>query len=152
MPPTQTKKRMGAIPCGCNSTSTKWTKGSLGIAPTPNCSHFLKIVFVVAWGGFYSYFIHQGNKSYKKGKIVRKKLNFMHTKISNIYFKSWVQFRVGAIPRLPGRRIHNGFHLGFSKQHNGLLFYSNRRLHSQRSHKIGLIAVVAFPPSIYLSL
>ena len=66
-----------------------------GIAPT-----FLKFRFVVAGGGFYSYYIHQGNKSDKESKIVRKKLNFMHTKILNTFCKRWVQFRVGAIPRL----------------------------------------------------
>ena len=27
--------------------------GSRGIAPTRNCTHFVKIEFVVAWGGFY---------------------------------------------------------------------------------------------------
>ena len=75
--------------------------GSLGIAPTRNCTHFLKIGFVVAGGGFYSYYIHQGNKSDKERKIVRKKLSFMHTKRFNTFFKRWVQFRVGRIPRLP---------------------------------------------------
>ena len=72
---------------------------SLGIAPIRDCTHFLKVVFVVAGGGFYSY-IHQGNKLDKEKKIVRKKLSFMHTKGINTFFK-WVQSRVGAIPRLP---------------------------------------------------
>ena len=45
--------------------------GLLGIAPTLNCTHFLKIGCVVAGGGFYSYYIHQGNKSDKKGKKVK---------------------------------------------------------------------------------
>ena len=54
---------------------------------------------MVAGGGFYSYYIHQGNKSDKKRKIVRKMLSFMHTKSFNIFFKRWGQFRVGAIPR-----------------------------------------------------
>jgi len=49
--------------------------------------------------GFYSYYIHQGNKSDKERKIVRKKLSFMHTKRFNTFFKRWVQFHVG--PRLP---------------------------------------------------
>ena len=53
--------------------------GSLGIAPTRNCAHFLKIGFVVAGGGVYSYFIQQGNKSDKEMKILRKKLSSMHT-------------------------------------------------------------------------
>ena len=47
--------------------------GSHGIAPTRNCTHFLKIVFVVAGGGFYYYLIHQGNRSDKERKLVRKK-------------------------------------------------------------------------------
>ena len=55
-------------------------EGSLGIAPTRNCTHFLKIGFVVARGGFYSNYIHQGNKSDKERKIGRKKLSFMHRK------------------------------------------------------------------------
>ena len=46
--------------------------GSLGIAPTRNCTHFLKIGFVVAGGGFYYYYILQGNKSDKERKVVRK--------------------------------------------------------------------------------
>ena len=47
--------------------------GSLGIAPTQDCIDFLKTGFVVAAGGFYSYYIHQWNKSDKERKIVRKK-------------------------------------------------------------------------------
>ena len=47
--------------------------GSRGIAPTLNCTHFLEIGFFVAGGGFYSYYIHKGNKSDKERKIVRKK-------------------------------------------------------------------------------
>ena len=38
--------------------------------------HFLKITFVVAGDGFYSYYIHQGHKSDKERKIVRKNLIF----------------------------------------------------------------------------
>ena len=64
--------------------------GSLGIAPTRNCTYFFKIGFVVAGGGFCFYYIHQGNKSDKERKIVRKKLTFMHTKRSNTFFKRWV--------------------------------------------------------------
>ena len=75
--------------------------GSLGIAPTWDCTHILKIGFVVSGGGFYSYYIPQGNKSFKERKIVRKKLSFMHIKRFTTFFKIWVQFRVGAIPRLP---------------------------------------------------
>ena len=64
-----------------------------------------KVGFVVAGGGFYSYYIHQGKKTDKEWKIVRKKLSFMHTKRLNTFFKRWVQFRVGAIPRLPFIRL-----------------------------------------------
>ena len=68
--------------------------GSLSIASTytRNCTHFLKFGFVIAGGGFFSYYIHQGNKSEKENQIVRKKLSFM-------------QFRVGAIPRLPKKSL-----------------------------------------------
>ena len=55
---------------------------------------------MVAGGGYYSYYIHQGNKSDKVRKILRKKLSFMHAKRFNKIFIRWVQFRVGAIPRL----------------------------------------------------
>ena len=65
-----------------------------GIAPT------LIIVFVVAGGGFYSYYIHQGNKLDIERKIVRKKLSFMHTKRYDTFFAIWMQSRVGTIQRL----------------------------------------------------
>ena len=58
--------------------------GSIGIAPTQNCTHYLKIGFVVAGGGF-SPIISI------KEKIVRKKLSFMHTKIFYTFFKRWMQ-------------------------------------------------------------
>ena len=57
--------------------------GSLGIAPARNCTNFLKIGFVVAGGGFYSYYIHQGNKLDKERNIVKKRLSFMHAKSFN---------------------------------------------------------------------
>ena len=62
--------------------------------------HPLKIGFLVAGGGVYSYYIPQVNKSDKERKIVRKKLSFMHTKKFYTFSKRWVQFRVGAIPCL----------------------------------------------------
>ena len=43
----------------------------------------------------------QGNKSDKERKIIRKKMSFMHTERFITIFKRWVQFCVGAIPRLP---------------------------------------------------
>ena len=62
---------------------------------------------VIAGGGFYSYYNHhQENKSDKGRKIVVKNLSFMHTKRFNKYFKRWMQFRVGAIPRLPPKDSH----------------------------------------------
>ena len=70
--------------------------GSLGITPT-----FIKLDSCSPGAGFYSYYIQHGNKSDKERKIVRKKLSFMHIKRFNRFFKIWVQFRVGAIPRLP---------------------------------------------------
>ena len=45
---------------------------SLDIAPTRDCTRFRKIGFVDAKGGFCSYYIHQGNKSDKKGKFKEK--------------------------------------------------------------------------------
>ena len=72
--------------------------GSLGIPPTQDCTHSLKIVFVVAGGGLYSYYIHQGNKSDKERIIARKMLSFMHIKRLNTFFSKWVQSRVGLQP------------------------------------------------------
>ena len=55
--------------------------GSLGIAPTLNCTHFPKIGFVVAGGGVLFIFYAKGiNQLDNKRKNVRKKLSFMHTK------------------------------------------------------------------------
>ena len=61
---------------------------------TRNCTHFLKIGFLIAGGGFYSYCIQQGNKLDKEIKIERKMLSFMHTKRLNTLSK------MGAIPCL----------------------------------------------------
>ena len=67
--------------------------GSLGIIPTRECTHFLKIRFLAATGGSYSYYIHQGHKSDKERKIVRK---------DNFYTKVLIHvLKLGAIPRLP---------------------------------------------------
>ena len=75
-------------------------KDSLGIAPTRNRTLFLKIGVVVAGGGFYAYYIHQGNKADEEREILRKK-SFMRTKRFNTFLKRCGQFRVGAITRLP---------------------------------------------------
>ena len=108
-------KKSGAIPCGCN---TKWTKNSMksgiwiepynklnkeetqilnslihlvlhphGIAPT-----FLKLDSWLPGAGFYSYYIHQGNKSDKERKIVRKNRVLCILKDKCIFLK------MGAIP------------------------------------------------------
>ena len=55
--------------------------------------------------------VHQGNKSNKERKIVRNKLSFMNIKRFNTFFKIWMQFRVGEIPRPPlwlARRLKKG--------------------------------------------
>ena len=46
--------------------------GSHDIHPLRDWTHFLKIGFMVAGGEFNSYCIHQGNKSDKEMKIVKK--------------------------------------------------------------------------------
>ena len=53
------------------------SNGSLGIIHTLDCTHFLKIGFVVAGGGVYSYYIHEGNISDKEKKFYayKKKMN-----------------------------------------------------------------------------
>ena len=43
--------------------------GLLGIAPTRNCTNFLKIVFAVAMGGFYSIISTKGINQIKKEKL-----------------------------------------------------------------------------------
>ena len=72
---------------------------SLGIAPTQTCTHFLKIGFVVAGAGFITFISTKGVNQIKKENC-KKKSSFMHTKRFNTFFKRWVPFRVGAIPRL----------------------------------------------------
>ena len=52
----------------------------MGIAPTRDCIHFLKDLFVVIGDVFYAYHIQQG-------KSQEKKFNFMHTKKFNNFFK-----------------------------------------------------------------
>ena len=70
----------------------------IGIAPTRNSSHFLKIGFVVAGAGF----IPSKLEINQIGKYkIRKKLSFMHIKIFNTFLKLWLQFHVGAISRRP---------------------------------------------------
>ena len=68
----------------------------LGIAPT----YLYRFVFP---GGliFIPIISTKGIYQIKKLKNVIKKLSFMDTKRFNTFFNRWVQFRVGAIPRLP---------------------------------------------------
>ena len=54
--------------------------GSHGIEPKRDWTHFLKIGFVVAGGGFYSYYNLQSIKLDKGNGIQEKKKSFMHTK------------------------------------------------------------------------
>ena len=68
--------------------------GSHGIEPTWDWNIFLKILFVVARGGFYSYYNLQCIKLDKERKNVRKEISFMHTKIFLRNFEKWVQSRV----------------------------------------------------------
>ena len=57
--------------------------GSICIAPTWDCTYFLKIGFVVL---FLSY--PPGNKADQERKIVRKKLSFMHIKRCITFLKN----------------------------------------------------------------
>ena len=65
------------------------------IAPT-----FLKLDPCSPGGGFYSYYIPQGNKTDKERKMVRKKLSFISKQKKLIHFLKdgcnsvWVQFHV----------------------------------------------------------
>ena len=67
---------------------------SLGIAPTRNCTHFLKIVFVFAGGGFLFLLYPPKNKSDKVRIFFTV---FCIQKRFNTFSKRWVQFRVVAI-------------------------------------------------------
>ena len=54
--------------------------GFLGIKPTRDLTHFLKIKFVIAGGWFYSYYNLQCIELDKGRKNVRKENSFMHKK------------------------------------------------------------------------
>ena len=73
--------------------------GLLGIAPTRNCAHFLKLDSWSLGAGFIPIISTKGINEIKKGNCNKK--NFRHTKRFIKFFKIWLQFRVGAIPRLP---------------------------------------------------
>ena len=69
---------------------------SLGISPT----RVLKLDSWSLGAGFIPIISTKGIIQINKGKLKEKK-SFMYTKRFNTFFKTWVQFRVGAIPRLP---------------------------------------------------
>ena len=59
------------------------------------------LVFLDSWSpgvGFIPIKSTKEINQIKKGKLIEK--SFMHTKRFNTLFQRWVQFRVGAIPRL----------------------------------------------------
>ena len=66
-----------------------------GIAPT-----FLKLNLWSPGAGFIPITSTKGINQKKEGNC-KKKISFMHTIRFITIFKIWVQFRVGAIPRLP---------------------------------------------------
>ena len=125
---------------------------SFDIAPTRDCTQFLKIGFSVAGGVFYSYYIHQGNKSDKeRRKIVRKKFSFMHTK--SFFFFKWLQSRVGAISRLPIMSIYLIIFLAIFLSIIFLYFFSLYLIYfSKRFFFINLIVLSSIFQSIVLSI
>ena len=76
--------------------STHHYKGSHGIEPTRDLTHFLKIGFVVAMGGGFLQCI----KLHKKRKNV-KEISFMHNKTFTTIFKNGLNPVLGSILRLP---------------------------------------------------
>ena len=66
--------------------------------PTRNCTLFPNIGFVVAGGGFYSYYIHQGNKSDKERSFFKENSQILCIQKDLIHFLKdgcnylWVQF------------------------------------------------------------
>ena len=75
--------------------------GTHGIEPKRDWTHFLKIGFVFAGGGFYSYYNLQCIKLDKEKRIQEKKISFMHTKKFIAVFKNGFNPVLGSIPRLP---------------------------------------------------
>ena len=122
---------------------------SFDIAPTRDCTQFLKIGFSV----FYSYYIHQGNKSDKeRRKIVRKKFSFMHTK-NYLFFFKWLQSPVGAISRLQIMSIYLFIFLAIFLSIIFLYFFSLYLIYfSKRFFFINLIVLSSIFQSIVLSI
>ena len=66
------------------------------IAPT-----FLKLDSWSSGAGFIPIISTKGRNQIEKGNYKKRKFFFIHIKRFIIFFRIWVQFRVGAIPRLP---------------------------------------------------
>ena len=75
--------------------------GSYDIEPTQDWTHFLKIVFGIAGGGFYSYYNLQCIKLYKRKKKFKKCNKFYAYKKYLMFFKNGFNPVLGTIPRLP---------------------------------------------------
>ena len=74
--------------------------GSRRIAPTRKCTHFLKLDLWSPRAGFIPIISSKEINQIRKGNC-KKKAKFYAYKWCNTFFKRRVQFRVGAIPRLP---------------------------------------------------
>ena len=85
-----------------SQNQTKVVDGSLGIAPTLDCTYFLKMDYWSPGVGFIPIVSTKEKHQIKKGKLQEKKLSFMHTKRFNNFFVNlemgailcWVQFQV----------------------------------------------------------
>ena len=75
--------------------------GSHGIEPKRDWTHFLKIGFVVAGSGFYSYYNLQCIKLDKENRIQEKKSFLCKQKTFNALFKNGFDPVLGSIPRIP---------------------------------------------------
>ena len=85
-----------------------WTgthHGSHGIVPKRDWTHFLKIGFMVAGGGFYSYYNLEGIKLDKGKKIKKKNQFYAYKKHLTQFLKMdsipvWVQFHTYLTPQI----------------------------------------------------
>ena len=69
---------------------------SIGIAPTRNCTHFLKLDSWSPGAGSIHIISTKGINQIKKGNCKKKKLFYAYKK-NFTFLNKWVQFRVGAI-------------------------------------------------------
>ena len=89
----------------CNRIRVYLFKGSHGIELTWDWTNFLKIVFVIASGGFYSYYNLQCIKFDEEWKNLQKK-SYLHIKKTfNAIFKNGFNPVLGWIPRQPFLKI-----------------------------------------------